>query len=153
MQQWMQRGGDRGLDIDARDSGVPSPKLLDTEWDPLPGHCELILIIPVGLILRGSLLPSHFPPWKKKKKKAHFSGQRFPDSVPLNCENSPHNGCRGERETPKSFHSPAVTLGEAKEPSLIPGILLNILGLAAAPHSEPPLSLLLRLIQTAVAGL
>lgn len=109
----------------------------------------------MGLILWGSLLPRHPPttPLKKQKKKAHFSGQRFPDSVPLNCENSLHNGRRGERETPKSFHSPAVTLGKAKEPSLIPGIPLNILGLAAAPHSEPPLSLLLRLIQTAVVWL
>lgn len=76
----------------------------------------------------------HFSP-----KKTHFSGQRFPDTVPLNCENSPHNGDRGERETPNppTFpHPPTlpiVTLGKAKEPSLILGILLNILGLAAAP--------------------
>lgn len=33
---------------------------------------------------------------------------------------------------------PLVTLGKAKDPGLILGILLNILGLAAAPLQSPP---------------
>lgn len=82
------------------------------------------------------------------QKKTHFSGQRIPDTVPLNCENSPHNRDREEKETqnppspptPPAVHcSPIVTLGKAKEQSLIPGILLNILGLAADPLSAPSL--------------
>lgn len=95
---------------------------------------------PSGPNPQGPALPGHFPP-----KKTHFSGQRIPDTVPLNCENSLHNGDWGEKETPNPPSSltppthPIVTLGKAKERSLILGILLNILGLAVAPLSAPSL--------------
>lgn len=64
------------------------------------------------------VVPGHFSP-----KKTHFSGQRFPDTVPLNCENSPHNGDRGEKETPNppTFlippHSPSSHLGKQRSPA------------------------------------
>lgn len=87
-------------------------------------------------------LLGRFPP----PKKTHFSGQRIPDTVPLNCENSTHNGDCEEKEIPNPPSSldppgthPTVTLGKAKEQSLILGILLNILGLAADPLSAPSL--------------
>lgn len=40
---------------------------------------------------------------------------------------------------PRPGALPVVTLGKAKEESLIPGILLNILGLAQAPVRAPSL--------------
>jgi len=89
------------------------------------------------------------PSLTRPQKKTHFSGQGVRDTVPLNCENSPHKGNRGEKETPKStpsslrlLHPPvvaAVTLGKAKEHGYILGILLNILGLSEAPLCSPSL--------------
>lgn len=86
-------------------------------------------------------LPGRLPP-----KKTHFSGQRIPDTVPLNCENSTHNGDCEEKEIQNPncsphppYTHPTVTLGKAKEQSLILGIPLNILGLAADPLSAPSL--------------
>jgi len=84
--------------------------------------------------------PSRLNPLRlSPPKKTHFSGQRIPDTVALNCENSPHNGDeagkRPQNHPPFLIpHTtlPIVTLGKPKERSL--GILLNILGLASAPQ-------------------
>ena len=52
---------------------------------------------------QGPALLGCFPP-----KKTHFSGQRIPDTVPLNCENSLHNGNWEKKKTtnPPSFLTP-----------------------------------------------
>lgn len=92
--------------------------------------------------------PGHFPP-----KKTHFSGQRFPDTVPLNCENFPHNRERGEKDTPNPPtslipHTPHRHTWESKGAQPHPRNPAQYPGISCGPLSETPLSLLLWLIQT-----
>lgn len=85
---------------------VASPLLLWWTQTKTPFEdTELILIIPVGLILRGQHCLDVSPP-----KKTHFSGHRIPDTVPLNCENSSHNGAQVEKKTPKRPQNPPSSI-------------------------------------------
>lgn len=131
----------------ARDSGVFSPTLVDADEDPLRGHCELILIIPAGLILGGQDCLTI----TLSQKKTHFSGQGFPDTVPLNCETFLTMGTEEKKRAqilPHPPHTPHRHTLESKGPQPHPRNPAQYPGISYSPFLKSPSSLPPGLIQT-----